>query len=135
VPRTTRPRTCGCGCTSPTSEASQAAGRLFLKRRLARQEGRDPDVNDKVAPAQIEALSKWGVQRAGSYDYLKTIEQPTLVVNGDNDVIIYSINSWILQQNIPDAQLIIYPDANHGSQYQYPERFVRHVTEFLDDAR
>jgi pimeloyl-ACP methyl ester carboxylesterase len=54
-----------------------------------------------------------------------------MVVNGDNDVIIYSINSWILQQNIPNAQLIIYPDANHGSQYQYPERFVRHVSDFL----
>jgi len=73
------------------------------------------------------------VQRKGSYEYLKTIRQPTLVVNGDNDVIIYSINSWILQQNIPNAQLIIYPDANHGSQYQYPERFVRHVSDFLSE--
>jgi pimeloyl-ACP methyl ester carboxylesterase len=86
-----------------------------------------------VAPAQIEAISKWGVQREGSYEYLKTIPQPTLVINGDNDVIIYSINSWILQQNIPNAQLIIYPDANHGSQYQYPERFVGHVSMFLSE--
>jgi pimeloyl-ACP methyl ester carboxylesterase len=84
-----------------------------------------------VAPAQLEAIGKWGVQREGSYAYLKTILQATLVVNGDNDVIIHSINSWILQQNIPDAQLIIYPDANHGSQYQYPERFVGHVSMFL----
>jgi pimeloyl-ACP methyl ester carboxylesterase len=90
-------------------------------------------VNEKVAPAQIEAIGKWGVQREGSYEYLKTILQPTLVVNGDNDVIVYSINSWILQQNIPNAQLIIYPDANHGSQYQYPERFVRHVSDFLSE--
>jgi pimeloyl-ACP methyl ester carboxylesterase len=73
------------------------------------------------------------VQREGSYEYLKTILQPTLVINGDNDVIIYSINSWVLQQNIPDAQLIIYPDANHGSQYQYPARFVRHVSDFLSE--
>ncbi len=115
------------------SEASQAAGREFLKRFLRRTENRDPEVNEKVAPAQIEAIGKWGVQREGSYEYLKTILQPTLVVNGDTDVIIYSINSWILQQNIPDAQLIIYPDANHGSQYQYPERFVRHVSDFLSE--
>jgi len=116
------------------SEASQAAGRAFLKRLMRRTENRDPEVNEKVAPAQIEAIGKWGVQRAGSYDYLRNIGQPTLVVNGDNDVIIYSINSWILQQNIPNAQLIIYPDANHGSQYQYPERFVRHVSEFLSES-
>jgi pimeloyl-ACP methyl ester carboxylesterase len=113
------------------SEASQAAGREFLKRFLRRTEDRDPAVNGKAAPAQIEAIGKWGVQREGSYDYLKTMLQPTLVVNGDSDVIIYSINSWILQQNIPNAQLIIYPDANHGSLYQYPGRFVRHVSDFL----
>src|SRR5216684_1921174 len=115
------------------SEASQAAGREFLKRFRRRTENRDPEVNETVAPAQIEAIGKWGVQREGSYEYLKTIRQPTLVVNGDNDVIVYSINSWILQQNIPDAQLIIYPDANHGSQYQYPERFVGHVSMFLSE--
>jgi pimeloyl-ACP methyl ester carboxylesterase len=78
------------------SEASQAAGREFLKRFLRRTVNRDPEVNEKVAPAQIEAIGKWGVQRQGSYEYLKTILQPTLVINGDNDVIIYSINSWIL---------------------------------------
>src|SRR3979411_2041807 len=116
------------------SEASQAAGREFLKRFLRRTENRDPEVNEKVAPAQIDAIGKWGVQREGSYEYLKTILQPTLVINGDNDVIIYSINSWILQQNIPNAQLIIYPDASHGSQYQYPERFVRHVSDFLSEG-
>ncbi|PXW25678.1 alpha/beta fold hydrolase [Paraburkholderia caballeronis] len=113
------------------SDASQAAGRAFLKRFRLRADDRDPEVDDKVAPAQIAALAKWGAPRDNPYDYLHAIAQPTLVVNGDHDVIIYSINSWILQQHIPDAQLIIYPDANHGSLYQYPERFVRHVAQFL----
>jgi pimeloyl-ACP methyl ester carboxylesterase len=100
------------------SEAGQAAGREFLKRTHLRQEGRDPEVNDKVSPAQVEAMEKWGVQREGSYDYLKTIKQPTFVVNGSNDVIMPTVNSFIMQQNIPNAQLIIYPDSNHGSQFQ-----------------
>jgi pimeloyl-ACP methyl ester carboxylesterase len=113
------------------SERSQAAGREYLKRFRLRTEDRDPEVTDKVAPAQIDALAKWGVPRKNPYDYLKALQQPTLVVNGGADVIIYSVNSYILQQHIPNAQLILYPDASHGSQYQYPGRFVRHVSMFL----
>jgi len=112
------------------SKASQAAGHEFLKRLRLRSKDRDPDVNEKVAPAQIEAIGKWGAPQK-SFDYLKAIKQPTLVINGSKDVIVYTVNSFILEQNLPNAQLILYPDANHGSQYQYPDLFVRHVSMFL----
>jgi pimeloyl-ACP methyl ester carboxylesterase len=114
------------------SEASQAAGRAFLKRFRLRQAGRDPEVSEHVAPAQIDAIGKWGAPRAGAFDYLREITQPTLVINGSHDVIVYTANSLILQQNLPNAQLIVYPDSNHGSQYQYPALFVADVTRFLD---
>jgi pimeloyl-ACP methyl ester carboxylesterase len=115
------------------SEKSQAAGRAFLKRFRLRAESRDPEVNERVGPAQIEAIGKWGAPREKPFEYLKSIRQPALVVNGGKDVIIYSVNSFVLQQHLPNAQLILYPDANHGSQYQYPKRFVRHVSLFLSE--
>ena len=114
------------------SQASQAAGCEFLKRFRLRTEDRDPEVNERVAPSQLEAIVRWGAPLEKPFLYLKEITKPTLVVNGGKDVIVYPVNSYILQQELPNARLILYPDSAHGSQYQYPNLFVRDVSTFLD---
>jgi pimeloyl-ACP methyl ester carboxylesterase len=113
------------------SASSQAAGREFLKRFRLRSKDRDPEVTEKVPRAQQAAIAKWSERREHSYDYLKAITQPTLVVNGSTDLIIYTVNSFILQQNLPNAKLIVYPDSAHGGHHQYPEMFVHDVSGFL----
>jgi pimeloyl-ACP methyl ester carboxylesterase len=114
------------------SEKSQAAGRAFLKRYLSRAENRDTAISDKVAPAQIAALGEWGSQPGERFAYLKNIKQPTLVVDGNHDVIVYTVNSLYLVQNLPNAKLILYPDAAHGSWYQNHEDFVFETNRFLN---
>jgi pimeloyl-ACP methyl ester carboxylesterase len=116
------------------SASSQAAGREFLERKHLRQENRDPEVNERVGPAQIEALGKYGVKYDGASDYLKTIQQPVLVVNGNNDVIAPTVNSFTLQQTLPNAELILYPDSNHGSLFQYHALFVAQAEQFLSST-
>src|SRR5271166_1193172 len=115
------------------SPSSRAAGLAFLKRKLLRQD-RDPEVSEEAAAAQREAVGKYNAPGEGVLDYLKEIRQPTLIVQGSNDVIIPTVNSYILQQSLPNAQLILYPDANHGSFYQYPELFVSQADRFLTSA-
>src|SRR2546425_11248128 len=78
------------------SEAGQAAGGEFLKRKHLRHEGRDPDVSDRVSPAQIAAMDRGGMQQEGAYAYLKTITQPTRVVNRSNDGIMPTVNSLLM---------------------------------------
>jgi pimeloyl-ACP methyl ester carboxylesterase len=114
------------------SEASQTAGRQFLERIRARAEDRDVTVSEATVAAHSAAARAWGAAAPDSFDYLKGIRQSALVVNGSNDIVVPSINSYILQQNLPNAELILFPDSNHGSHFQFTELFNRYVTDFVD---
>jgi pimeloyl-ACP methyl ester carboxylesterase len=114
------------------SEASQAAGHRFLERIRARTEYRDVPVSKATVAAHLAAAKEWGARAHGSFDYLAGIRSAALVVNGSNDIVVPTVNSYILQQNLPNAELIVLPDSNHGSHFQFPELFDRYLTDFLD---
>lgn len=116
------------------SEAAQAAGRAFWDRRHLRSD-QDPPSSPDVTQAQVDSLGDWlaPVSTDEPFAHLGEIQNPTLIVNGTDDVMIASINSWHMSQNIPDAQLIVYPDAGHAAHFQYPDRFLGHLTQFLNE--
>ncbi|MEY2537897.1 MAG: hypothetical protein QOG67_1637 [Verrucomicrobiota bacterium] len=116
------------------SDTSQAACNAFWARRHLRTENVDPASSPQAGAAQRAAITEWRQQRGERFSELKLIRQPTLVVNGRQDIMVPTVNSFTLSQRIPDAQLIIYPDSGHGSLFQFPELFVKHCRLFLDGA-
>lgn len=41
-------------------------------------------------------------------------------------------NSYFLGEHLPNAMLMTYPDAGHGSLFQFHDSFVRQTSMFLD---
>jgi pimeloyl-ACP methyl ester carboxylesterase len=114
------------------SDASQAAGRAFLNRLAARTHDRDQPVSTRTAEAQLRAIREWGkVPSSNRYATLQNIKHPTLVVHGTKDIVVLPINAFTLAQRLPNAQLIMYPDSNHGAHYQHAELFLKHAKLFL----
>ena len=116
-------------------EASQAAGREYLKRLDSRKEDRDLPVSRDSAVAQLAAIREWGtVPTTDRYATLKNITHPTLIVQGNKDVVVPPINALLLAEHLPNAQLIVYPNSSHGAQYQHAKIFLEHVKLFLGDG-
>lgn len=77
---------------------------------------------------QLRAIKRWG---KAPIDDLTFITQPTLIVNGDRDMMVPTENSYAMHQKISDSQLIIYTNAGRGSLFQCADRFVEDLTDFL----
>jgi pimeloyl-ACP methyl ester carboxylesterase len=104
------------------------AGKAFLKRLQERTDNRDKEITIGAYVSQLQALSAWGQKHPAD---LSGVRQPVLVANGDDDRMVPTRNSYDLAKRLPNAQLVIYPDAGHGGIFQYHEDFVPKALAFL----
>jgi pimeloyl-ACP methyl ester carboxylesterase len=97
---------------APTA-SSQAAGEAFVGRLAQRKEDLEPASGPEVGAAQMTAFRDWEQFTGERFANLKSIPQPTLVVNGIHDEMIPVANSCWLGENLPNAVLLTYPDSAH----------------------
>jgi pimeloyl-ACP methyl ester carboxylesterase len=101
----------------------------YLARLSERTTDRDKPISHQARIAQLKAIREAGL---GEPHDLSKITQPTLVANGDNDVMVASSQSRTLAERIPNTRLIIYPDSGHGGIFQHHQQFVPAVLNFLE---
>ncbi|MBB3348323.1 alpha/beta fold hydrolase [Sphingomonas sp. BK069] len=114
------------------SDAGREAAARYWERRHARTVDVDPPSGLPTIMAQVAAGRDWLEPHGDRFADLAAITMPTLVANGHLDVMLNTANSFHLQQHLPDAQLIIYPDSGHAPHFQYPELFLAHLRLFLN---
>ncbi len=113
------------------TESSQATGMEFLGRFLERRDGRDAPTSDAARDAQYDAIVEWGIPDHAALQRLTGIRTPTLIIQGDNDLMIPTKLSHLMAGLIPDAHIRIYADAAHGFLFQYPTEVAAEVNTFL----
>jgi pimeloyl-ACP methyl ester carboxylesterase len=114
------------------SASSQAKGAQFLQRLGQRTTDRDAPASLAARDAQLTAWSDWGIPDTSKLVRLAALFQPTLVADGESDILMPAKNSRLLAKHLPNAHLHIYPNAGHGFLFQYPVRFGTEVNTFLD---
>ncbi|WP_368367290.1 alpha/beta fold hydrolase [Paraburkholderia youngii] len=115
----------------PSTADGEAAASAFIDRLNTRSAERDLPAGPEVAAMQLQAMIAWANWQGDVREKLAKISHPALVTNGDNDIMIPTQNSFVLARNLPNATLIVYPNAGHGALFQYAQTYVAHVREFL----
>lgn len=121
-----------------SSTALQFIGALFPEKWLASNpepwkyfaEVKEPH-NRQTILLQDKAVTQWLSPGGGSAGRLHELNMPTLIISGDNDVIVLYENTVLLADSISGSTLIKMPNGGHGLMFQYPETFGNYVLSFL----
>ena len=149
-----------CNTKAPADNAEARAGRLqaasdvlergtepFFETMIPRLLGKTtrearPDLVDgavrmmrKMSPDDVAQVQRGMAERPDSVETLKTINVPTLLVTGDEDILTGINEAELMRQHIAGSQLRVIPRAGHYSAWEQPVEAARLLRQFLDSAR
>jgi 3-oxoadipate enol-lactonase len=146
-----------CNTKAPADSAEARAGRLqaandvlergtepFFESMMPRLLGKSaremrPDLVDgalrlmrKMSPEDVAQVQRGMAERPDSVDTLKTINVPTLLVTGEEDILTGVNEGELMRQHISGSQLRVIPKAGHYSPWEQPEEVGRLLRQFLE---
>jgi pimeloyl-ACP methyl ester carboxylesterase len=146
-----------CNTKAPADSAEARAGRVqaandvmergtepFFQSMIPRLLGKTtrearPDLVEgalrmmrKMSPQDVAQVQRGMAGRPDSVDTLKTINVPTLLVTGDEDILTGVNEAELMRQHISGSQLRVIPKAGHYSPWEQPEEAGKLLRQFLE---
>src|SRR6266446_7656261 len=146
-----------CNTKAPADSAEARAGRLqaandvlergtepFFQSMIPRLLGKNtremrPDLVNgalrmmrKMSPEDVAQVQRGMAERPDSVDTLKTINVPTLLITGDEDILTGVNESELMRRHIEGSQMRVIPKAGHYSPWEQPEEVGRLLRQFLE---
>ena len=146
-----------CNTKAPADSAEASTGRLqaaddvidrgtepFFQSMIPRLLGKTtrearPDLVEgalrmmrKMSPEDVAQVQRGMAARPDSVDTLKTINVPTLLVTGDEDILTGVNEAELMRQHISGSQLRVIPKAGHYSPWEQPEEVGKVLRQFLE---
>ena len=88
----------------------------------------------KMSAEDISLVLRGMAERPDSVTDLKSINVPTLIVIGEEDVLSTVADGELMRQNIAGSQWKVVPKAGHYAPWEQPESVGKVLRQFLDDA-
>jgi len=86
----------------------------------------------KMSPDDVALVQRGMAERPDSVATLKTINVPTLIVTGDEDVVTGAAEAELMRHNISGSAMKVVPRAGHYSPWEQPEDVGTILRQFLD---
>jgi pimeloyl-ACP methyl ester carboxylesterase len=85
-----------------------------------------------MSPEDVAQVQRGMAQRPDSVDTLKTINVPTLLATGEEDILTGVNEAELMRQHIYGSQLRVIPKAGHYSPWEQPEEAGGLLRKFLE---
>jgi pimeloyl-ACP methyl ester carboxylesterase len=86
----------------------------------------------QMSAEDVAQVQRGMAERADSVATLNTIDVPTLLVTGDEDILTGIKEADLMRQHISGSELRVIPKAGHYSPWEQPEEAGKLFRRFLD---